>query len=210
MITKQEALDKFHKRELSWSSISSFEWNKEEWFEKYILDIKPETSPEMEFGKKIGKLLELNPSYLPEVPRYGMDEYKFKVIFNKIPLIGFADSFNHITWNQLGERKTGVKEWDQKRVNQHGQLTLYCLQNYIQNRVNPKDVEITLTWIPTKKVRKGHFGINIDFDPKKPIKTFKTKRSMTDIIKFGQKINKIYKEMEEFIEQKLSTSDSLQ
>lgn len=204
MITKQEALDKFHKRELSWSSISSFEWNKEEWFEKYILDIKPETSPEMEFGKKIGKLIELNPEYLPEVPRYGCMEYPFKVIFNKIPMVGYADTFNHITWNQLGEFKTGVKEWDKKRVQKHGQIDMYLLMNYIKNRINPEQVYVTLTWIPTKKVRKGHFGINIDFDPKKSIKTFVTKRRMVDIIKFGQKINRMYKEMEEFIEQKLS------
>lgn len=203
-MNSQQALPKFHSRPLSWSSISSFTFSpesKEKWYKNYILDQKEPPSEEMLFGSKVGKKMELDPTYLPEIPRFGKDEYAFSVVFNGIKLVGYADSFCHKTCKKLGERKTGKRgtyEWTQKKANEHGQLTMYCLMNYIQNKVKPEDTEIILSWIPTKKSENGSFKITIDFDGE--IQHFKTKRTMQDILKFGAYINTIYKEMEDFIE----------
>jgi hypothetical protein len=209
-LTLEEKIDKFKKRPLSWSSISSFTFNKsnakDEWYNNYILDHKEPPSEEMKYGSKIGKMMELDSNFLPEIPRYGKDEYKFSVKYNGIKLVGYADSFNHITCKQLGERKTGkhgAYEWSQKKCNDiflGGQLTMYCFMNYIQNKVKPEDVEIVLSWIPTDKHEDENFKVSIDRVG--DIQHFKTKRKMQDIIEFGLYINKVYKQMEEFIKEK--------
>jgi hypothetical protein len=56
-------------------------------------------------------------------------------------------------------------------------------------------VEITLVWLPTEET--GNFEINF-VKPFKPV-FFKTKRTMKDILKLSAKINKIVKEMEEYV-----------
>jgi hypothetical protein len=194
---KQQALDKFHKRDYSWSQHSSFLYDPKQWYDSYILDIK-QSSPEMEFGSKIGKRIENDPTYLPEIIRHNKMEHGFKVNFNGITLVGYADTFCDITNKKLGEFKTGVKKWDQKRVNEHGQLTMYCLMNYITNKIKPEEMDITLYWMPTKKSEEGDFNVTIEFDG--PIKKFKTKRTMTNILKFGAEINETYKKMELYIQ----------
>ena len=182
---------------LSWSAISSFKYSKQDWYEKYVLGIKPATTAEMEFGKMIGKKLETDPTYLPMIPRCGKMEHEFTAEWKGIRLIGFADSFGHISFNELDEYKTGVKKWDKKRVDEHGQLTMYCLMNYIKNKVKPEDVKIRLTWMPTQRTPEG----KIEFVPdiEKKIITIKTKRTMAQILKFGAEIERVYKEMEAYV-----------
>jgi hypothetical protein len=200
-MTKQEALEKFNKRDYSWSQHSSFLYNKDQWFDSYILD-KKQDSEELKFGSMMGKRMEKDPNFMPEIPRYGKDEYKFYVSFCGIKLVGYADSFNPDTCKQLGERKTGKNKWDKKRVDEHGQLTMYCLMNYIQNNVSPEEVEICLSWIPTECKESGDFTRKISVCGK--TKHFKTKRTMADILKFGSEIKRVRKEMEEYIGKKLS------
>lgn len=184
------------KRSLSWSAISSFEYDPEQWYEKYVLNKPQETSPEMEFGKVIGKKLETDSKFLPMIKRQSKMEFLFMATYKNIPLIGYADSFCDTTFGKLEEYKTGKKSWDQKRVDQHGQITMYCLMNWITNKIRPEDVECTLSWMPTWKDEKGVVSF---LEPiEKRIKIFKTKRTMTDILKFGQRINNVYDAMEEY------------
>ncbi len=191
----KEARLAFTKRPLSWSAISSFEFDRESWYQKYVLGYKT-TSKEMEFGKAIGKKLETDSTYLPMVPRYGTMEYEFKVKLGGIKLIGYADTFDHQDGRRLGEFKTGKKEWDQNRVNEHGQLTMYVLMNQIQNKVKPEDVEITLTWMPTEIDE--DFNIRFADDIESKIQTFKTRRTQDDINQFVVRLAKVYNEMKKY------------
>ena len=196
----KQHLDKLKSRPLSWSSISSWEYNKEEWARKYLTDCEHTTNAEMEFGKKIGKKLETDPTYLPMIPRHSKMEHPFSVSLSGITLVGYADSFCDKTFKKLGEYKTGVKEWDKKRVDEHGQLTMYLLMNYITNKIKPEDVEVQLVWMPTKREETGTFDVKISFvEPiEENIKIFNTKRTMKDILKFAVYIKKTYKDMEKF------------
>lgn len=183
-------------RPLSWSAISSFEYDPEQWYKKYVLKEEDPASKEMLFGSLIGKQLEKNSSFLPSIIRHSKMEHCFKVTFGKIPLVGYADSFCTITNRKLAEYKTGKKAWDQKRVDEHGQLTMYCLMNYITEKISPEEIDITLIWMPTQE--NGDFTISFVEPIEENIKIFKTKRTMQDILKFGARIKSTVKAMEEY------------
>ena len=187
-------------RPLSWSAISSFIYDPEQWYKKYVLGEPQHTSAEMEFGSLIGKKLETDPTFLPMIERHNVMEHALEATFNGIPLVGYADSFCTLSNKKLGEYKTGVKKWDQKRVDEHGQLTMYCLMHYLNTKVRPEEMDIKLTWMPTKRVEGGDFNVNISFVEliEENIKVFKTKRTMNDILQFGVMIKKVYGEMQAY------------
>lgn len=186
-------------RAMSWSQISSFEWDPEQWYQKYYLNIKDDTSKEMIFGSTIGKKLETDPTFLPMIPRHSKMEHEFKCPFDGVPagLVGFADTFCDITFKKLGEFKTGKKAWDQKRVNEHGQITMYCLMNYLMTKTRPEDTEIVLVWMPTKE--SGDFSISFVEPIEEHIQIFHTKRTMMDILQFGKRIHITHQKMKEYV-----------
>lgn len=201
-------------RPLSWSAIYSFEYDKEQWWEKYCKHAKCtrefcaiagkftklcpviKTTPEMEFGSKIGKKLETNPKFLPQIKRQKIMEYKFEGVFEGIPMIGYGDSFcDEIL--ALEEYKTGVKVWDQKRADEHGQITMYLFLKWLKDRTDPTKVTNRIWWMPTVKTENALFEVTIEFkDPiEDHIKCFTTKRTMHDLMMFAKRIKKTYKEM---------------
>ena len=196
--TKPNTYD-WKKRDVSWSFISSFEYSPEQWYDRYVLCLPTQQSNEMLFGSTIGKKLETDPNFLPQIERHSKMEHPFQgVKFGSLTLVGFADTFCDKSFKKLGEFKTGKKAWDQKRVDTHGQLDMYCLMNWIQNKIKPEEVDITLVWMPTQD--NGDFSISFVEPIEKNIKVFKTKRTMMDVLRFGMRIKKIYKEMEAYVE----------
>jgi len=192
------------KRPLSWSSLSQWEYSKEDWYKKYILEEKPKENPEMVFGKRLAKSIEDGKPLAP-VTMLPAREHKFEVVFNGIKLIGFADGFDPLEKRKLAEYKSGFKEWNQKRVDEHGQLDFYLLCNYITSKIRPEEVDCFLEWIPTVKIpqENGDFkGDDYRIEFKQPIEVhrFDTKRSMSDILKFGARINEAVKEMERYVQ----------
>lgn len=183
------------KRPLSWSSLSSFEYDKEAWYEKYILKRNPAPNKEMVFGKKFANSVEAREPLAP-VTIYKEVEYPLNVMFGEIPLIGFIDSYEPHT--HLIEYKTGKKEWDQKRVDEHGQIDMYLLMLFIQHKVKPESLNCSLQWVPT--VENGDF--TIDFKRPITVVTFSTKRTMKDILKFGSYIQKTYADMQKFVKKR--------
>lgn len=184
-------------RPLSWSSLSSFWWDKEEWFNKYVLHFEQTITNEMEFGKLFAKSIEEGTCQVPELMQHltGKKEHPFNAMFGKIPLVGYADDFDPITFKRLEEVKTGKKPWTQTRANDHGQFDMYLLMNYITNKIKPEEVACRLHWLPTQQ--NGDFSIS--FIQPVRVHTFTTKRTMKQILGFGMKINKTYREMEEFV-----------
>lgn len=178
-------------RPLSWSAISSFEYDKEQWYRKYVLKQEQEVTPALSFGKAVADSIE-NGKPLAPVTLHSAVEFRFECEFGGIKLIGFADTFDDKTFRKLGEFKTGKKPWDRKRVDDHGQLTMYLLMNWIMHKVPPEQVEVFLEWMPTKE--NGDFTMS--FVDAKDIRHFRTKRSMRDILNFGMRIKKTYAEME--------------
>ena len=181
-------------RPLSWSAISSFEYDKEQWYQNYIIGNKQPPSKEMLFGKTFADSCEKRKPLAP-VTLLSKMEHPFSVVFNKIPLIGYADTFCDKTNKKIGEYKTSKTMWTQKKVDGHGQITMYALMHYITTKTKPEEVEFFLESVLTEET--GDFKVQL----KEPIEVFhfKTKRTMGDILSFGARINKTVQEMENYI-----------
>lgn len=179
-------------RPLSWSAISSFEYDREQWYRKYVLNIQDPPSYAMEFGKKFALAIE-NGAPLAPVTILPVVEQKLEVMFGDIPLIGFIDTYDHDR-RIVGEFKTGKKEWTQKRVDEHGQIDMYLLMLFITHKIAPEEYSCFLEYVPT--IENGDFSVSL----KEPVTVthFDTKRTMDDIIRFGMRIHNSIKAMEEF------------
>lgn len=195
-----DKLKRWKERDLSWSQISSFEYDPDQWYRRYFEREEQFETAEMAFGKVIGERMANDPTFLPFIKRLDISEHPFRVVFDKIRMVGYADFFCSKTGKKIQELKTGVKAWDQKRADEHGQIDMYLLMHFITTKTKPEDVEIELIWLPTERAENGDFQIDIKFvEPiEENYKIFKTKRTMADILNFGSRIRRVYKEMEAY------------
>lgn len=185
------------KRPVSWSFISSFEWSPEQWYQTYVLGIR-QSSRQMEFGSYVDKRLQDDPTFLPEVVRYANLQHKMLAKLGKVPLIGLTDAMqlDHFgDWAKVRDYKTGVKAWTQARADETGQLTMYCLLLWLTEKVRPEDVELYIDWLPTKEM--GDYTIGFRDRKPKPV-TFQTKRTMKQVLEFGERINRTLIAAEEY------------
>lgn len=181
------------KRPLSWSSISSFEYDKEAWYAKYVLGEPQKETAEMKFGKLVADSFQTDKPLAP-VTLYPVVEYPVNIVLGGIPLVGYIDTYDPATHN-FREFKTGKRAWDQKRANEHGQLRMYALALYVTHKVKPEDYTIHLDWIPTKD--NGDFSISF-IEPVK-VHSFEVELEMLDIVRFGAYIKATHKAMQEYV-----------
>lgn len=192
---------------ISWSSYSGFLYDKERWYQTYVMG-KKQTSPELTFGKAVADSMETDKP-LVAFTRLTIVEYEFETSLGPIPLVGSMDTFEPPTRHATsslqsnacigGEFKTGVKPWDKKRVDEHGQLTFYSLLLWLQDKIHPSNIEWFLEWAPTKRTEHGDFRVEIQFDKTKKIQLFKTHRTMTQVLQLASDIKKVHKEMIEYV-----------
>lgn len=183
---------------LSWSSMNLFERNRDAWIRHYVFDQPLFTSNRMDFGKKIAEGLEDGDGdddvqvLLTFLPKYSKSEYKLD-IKGKLPLMGKLDSFDPRRL-RIREYKTGVEEWTQNKVDNHGQITFYALMVYLKHKKLPS--EMWLDWIPTKLVS-GEVKMVGN------IKSFKTERTMAQVMAMYNRASKVWKLINELDYSKL-------
>lgn len=179
-------------RPFSWSAMSSFQWNKRQWYDKYVTGIIPEKSPELEFGSYVDKKFQDDPKFLPHFTRYPVLQHTMKATLATIPLIGIADAW-HPANVALRDLKTGRKPWTQKRADETGQLTFYALLLWMTENIHPRDLSLYIDWAPTHYVD-GELAF---IEPHKALmpRTFQTTRTMPQILAFGRQINETYAAM---------------
>lgn len=184
-------------KHMSWSAISSFEWDPEQWYNQYYLGIKTD-SKEMAFGRKIDERIETDPTFLPSVTRYKHMQHRMKTDFGGLPIVGVADTYCDDSL-ALRDYKTGKKAWDQKRADETGQLTMYALLLHLTEGVHPEELDLYIDWMPT--VETPDFRIQFRDQPM-VVESFHTKRSMRDMLEFGQRINRRWEEMNQYVQQR--------
>lgn len=194
-LTLKQKIKNWKARPYSWSQHSSFrDYDKAEWYNKYILGISTPPNKRMTFGSLVGKRIENDPTYIPQLPR-GIMEYGITTKMGKIELIGFMDAYNPDT-KTINEYKTsGPDGWNQSKVDDHGQLTLYCLLLLLKEGIKPEDVTIQLHHLHTTEG--GDFAIA--FAKPFTLNSYTTKRTTEQVLKFGAEIIKLRKEMELYI-----------
>jgi|SRR3990167_3464973 len=182
-------------RPLSWSQISSFEWNPEDWYSRYILGEKQAETGPLIFGKKIGERLATDLAFLPEVPRYKHMEKKFIGKIGDIELIGFLDSFCPNTLSILEFKTSSNKNrWNQKKAEEHGQLSFYCLLVWLNHGKLPEKCH--LCYLPCRET--GSFDIELTGEP---VQIFEVKKTAVDVLKFGNYIKDVRKKMIKYAEE---------
>lgn len=190
-------------RALSWSSINCFEQSPQEWYDRYYGGKPFKVTPEVTFGKRFADSIE-NDTCEIALDLQPVKEHSFKTKYKHINLIGYADAFNTETKQALDEVKTGKVPWTQKRVDNHGQITMYATMNYLISGIKPEDTVFKLHWVQTTDLDMDQIGFL------KPInvKVFITKRTMTDVLQFLGRIERVYNEMKE-CHAKLSTPKTI-
>lgn len=192
---------------MSWSMYSTFidttyGDGKKKWYDTFVLG-KKQSSPELTFGKAVADSMDTATPLIPftrlNVKKNGTHkEYEFDTMLEHIPLVGSVDSSSKdkLTHHEF---KTGVKPWDNKRVEQHGQLLFYSLCLYLQDKIKPEKLTWFLEWCPTVKTESSTFEVKIE--PKQPVQIHRFKRSqvtMKDILKLAVDIKRVHKEMVEY------------
>lgn len=189
-------LDRLHIRPLSWSSLSSWEYDKDKWACKYLENIVEPSNPVMDFGKFVGTKLATDPKFLPDVPRLPVFEYGINYTFSGIPLVGFLDAYDSKIPAFYEYKTSGNKKrWTKETVKQHGQLDMYAMLLYMSLKIKPEDLTIKLVYIPV--IEDGSFALNIG---KEKVQVFEVKKTMADILKFASELKRTYKDMEIFAE----------
>jgi hypothetical protein len=191
-----EQLERWKQRPYSWSQHSAFQYSPTEWYNRYILGESTPGNPAMAFGSLFAGNIEFGTpmapiDLLPEI------EYKLEATLDGLPLIGFVDSY--LPHTTLHEFKTGKAAWTQKRADTTGQLTFYALLLHLQHRIHPKQLDMLLQWVPTCEQPDGSYHFALNDGGHAQIHSFKTHRTMTQVLAFANEIKATRKAMEEFI-----------
>jgi hypothetical protein len=195
-------------RPLSFSALNSFtdpQWGSpENWYQSYIKGVRQD-SPSLRFGTYVDEKFQKDPKFLPTIPRYEKFQNKMLAILEvgkkKIPLIGIEDQFqskfinNRPSVRDLKTGKQGTYQWSQKKADTTEQLTFYALMHWLCEGVRPEAIDFYIDWVPTYE----RADLKIDFvKPIVPV-TFKTKRTMAQVIALCSKIDKTLIAMEDYV-----------
>lgn len=182
-------------RAISWSQISSFDWDPEQWYQTYVLGIRQE-SRELTFGSMIDKKIQEDPTFLPQLPRYALMQHKMEAKVGKLKIVGLPDGLD-LKKFLLADYKTGKKAWDQARAEATGQLKMYLLLVWLTEKINPEKFTCFIHWLPTYE--RGDFSIQL-VEPCVP-QTFEVHITMKEILEFSVYITNTVKKMEEYAKQ---------
>jgi len=180
---------------LSFSQLSLWERDKELYRRSYIEGIKQPENQYLRLGKALAdrletgvktnnKLIEYLDIFMPTYPKI---EFEIEADFEGIPVLGKLDGFKR-RGLIIGEYKTG-KKWNQSMVDKSTQLTFYAMLVWLKYKRMPS--EICLHWAKTEINEDGKLVINGD------IKTFKTIRTVSDIILMRGRIKKCWDGIQE-------------
>ncbi len=179
---------------LSWSMVNSWQYDPEQWYQQYYLGIRSKPNNAMKIGIEVGERIITDPTFLPTLERPEIYEKNLTAIFGGITITGHIDG-----WFKEGidEYKTSTNKsrWDQKKVDEHGQIDFYCLLRFIHEKVKPEDLRLRLWSIPITEY--GDFT----WEAQEPI-CFNTKRTLLQILNFGIYLKQTHKAMEKFIKLK--------
>jgi hypothetical protein len=211
-------LDRFNKRPLSYSQLSSWEYNKDEWYDNYILNKRTVPNASMIAGNVIGDLIGTTKSPIKELVDIGVKEYPLTARLGDIKMIGFIDGYNPDT-KVLHENKTSATKyrWNQRKADEHGQLTMYCLMLFLAHNIPPEDITMYLNYIPvikTQKPRPEFAGLplylcdentcedHIALPNPPTFKQYKTSRNTKQVRDYIDYIHTTVADMDAFIEAK--------
>jgi hypothetical protein len=155
----------------------------------------PIANPAMEFGTLIGDAIGTDKNPVIGLNPPGVKEYKLTGSLNNIHMVGYADHYCSKT-KHLEENKTSInhKRWDKKKVDEHGQLTMYALLLFLRDKITPESITMNLNFI------RADIGQDFVYTLAKEntFTQFPTKRSTVQIIEFSDYVIKTVDKMYEY------------
>ena len=139
---------------ISYSQIRTFRKSPQEYYKRYVLGQDMYESKWLKYGKRFSEAVEdggsddeIIDAMVKEVTVYEGTEVEAKAETDKIdlPLFGYKDTAKD---GAFREYKTGTKEWTQERVNNHEQLLMYALIDYLNTGEVPT---VHLDWLPVEE-----------------------------------------------------------
>lgn len=189
-------LDRFIKRPLSYSQLSTWEYSKEEWYRRYIIGQPFKSNGAMNAGTLIGDSIGTDKSLIPALQPPGIKEFRLEARIDDIYIIGYADHYCPET-KVLHENKTSTnrKKWTQGAVDRHKQIDMYCLMLALTHDTKPEDVEIYLNYIPVIE------GQDMKYYLPDPVeyRQFRTYRTTEQVMAFADEIQKTVEDMHRYI-----------
>jgi len=199
-------LDRFIKRPLSYSQLSAWDYSKEEWYLRYVLNKLFQGNSATNAGNIIGDSIGTDKSLVPDLQPPGVKEFKLEARLGDIYMVGYADHYCPDT-KVLHENKTSTnrKKWTQGAVDRHKQLDMYCLMLALTHNVAPEDVEIYLNYIPVIE------GADMRYYLPDPVeyKQFRTYRTTEQVESFAKEIEQTVEDMHRYMVERQKKSDMI-
>jgi hypothetical protein len=188
--------DRFKHRPLSYSQYSSWMYDKDQWYQRYVLNTPDPATPAMLYGNVVGDSIGTAGSLVPSLQPPGVKEYELRAQLGDIFIVGYCDHYDPAT-KTLHENKTSdnLKRWDQQKVDEHKQLDMYALMLYLRDKTIPEEVTMYLNFIPV--VRGGDMIYTL---PQPPVyQQFATRRTTKQVLMFATELVHVVKEMEAYV-----------
>ena len=212
-MTRDNFYERFITRPLSHSQLESFRYNKEEWYNSYILGRKFSPNALMKFGTRVGDAIG-TPDCPIGIPTAGVKEFKLDAKLGDIYVVGYADHFCPVEI-VLTENKTtdNPNKWTKETVAKHKQLTMYCLMLALTHDIPPEDVTIYLNDIRTERYWTPKPGFENEPDYllnehigdeavrlKRPLEwnQYETRRTARDLVRYTAYIEKTVERMYDY------------
>ncbi len=200
-------MDRFIKRPLSYSQLSAWEWNKEDWYQTYIKNRPRGKSSAMETGNIIGDSIGTDTSLVPALTPPGVKEYTLRARLGDIYMVGYCDHWCPNTL-ELNENKTAVnpKKWTQASVDKHGQLTMYALLLFLEHGISPEEVTMWLNYIRVIEGQDMRYYLPNPVE----LKRFPTKRTGEQLVEYTKYIQNTVADMNEYIVHRARLNSSVE
>lgn len=191
---------------LSWSQLTLFENSPKTYKRVYIDGGRIPINRGMALGKEIAEAIETGEStgdpikdlVVSQMPKLDIMEAELEATIKlgkiEIPLYGKADTAKK-DLSAFKEHKTGKIRWSQKQVDNHGQITIYCVIIRALTGAIPKDIE--LAHALSKELPDGSLELTGD------VYRMKTNRTMVDILKMEVRIKKAWEGIGKMCEEEL-------
>lgn len=179
---------------ITWSSMYAFiSYDREKWYRNYVLGQRDEPNNAMKIGIEVGERIVSDPTFIPTLERPEIFEHNLKGKLGDINIRGHLDgSYPNLPGIDEFKTSSNINRWDQKAVDEWGQITFYCLLYYLNFKIPPESLRLRLWSIPIAE--NGDFSYTVGIPT-----VYTTKRTMLDILKFSKLIMDTHKEMSEFI-----------